>query len=64
MTRTYRAGKVEAYLPIAEIGESLLFEDEDDVIVFLEHCGVDVISKLLLVIFREDLLFFCLDHGD
>ena len=43
MARTYRAGKVEAYLPIVEIGESLMFEDEDDVIVFLEHCGIDVV---------------------
>ena len=48
MARTYRAGKVEAYLPIEEIGESLMFEDEDDVIVFLEHCGIDVVLFLFL----------------
>lgn len=45
IARTYRAGKIEAYLPISEFGEKLMFEDNDDVIDFLEHCGVELVEE-------------------
>jgi hypothetical protein len=44
MVRTYRAGKIEAYHPIGELIENLMFEDDEDVCEFLEHCGVEVID--------------------
>jgi hypothetical protein len=43
ITKTTRAGKVEAYHPLAELVESLMFEDEDDVVEFLDHCGIEVL---------------------
>ena len=46
MCRTYRAGKIEAYHPIPELIKELMFEDEEDVLDFLEHCGLEVNSQL------------------
>lgn len=43
ISRTYRAGKIESYLPIHELVVSLMFEDNEDVLDFLDHCGLEVV---------------------
>ena len=43
--RTYRAGKIESYLPTQELIATLMFEDQDDTLDFVGHCGLEVIVE-------------------
>lgn len=36
------AGGGGAYYPVSDIQRNLMFEDEEDVLAFLDHCGLEV----------------------
>ena len=42
VTRSYRAGKAEAYLSISRLMRMLVFESEEDTTEFFTYCGYDI----------------------
>jgi hypothetical protein len=42
MVRSFPQGRKESYFPVRDFANILMFEDEEDALEFLDHCGLEV----------------------